>query len=69
MNLAALRCFRQGSKSLLFLKKKKQKDFVRGVSGAGAAAGPNVQKFFGSFFQERTRFLLAAASNIEAGRL
>ena len=29
MDLAAARCFGQKSKALLFLKKKKQKDFVR----------------------------------------
>ncbi len=69
MNLAATRCLRQESKTLLFLKKKKQKDFAYWDSGARAAPEINGPKFFGSFFQERTRFRLRAASGVEAGRL
>jgi len=44
---------------LLFLKKKKQKDFFP-FSGPGAGQELQIkgQKFFGSFFQERTTFLL-----------
>jgi hypothetical protein len=42
-------------KSLLFLKKKKQKDFCSFGPGLGRSA--NGQKFFGSFFQKRTFFL------------
>jgi hypothetical protein len=41
---------------LLFLKKKKQKDF----SPFGVWIGTNGEKFFGSFFQKRTRFLCLA---------
>ena len=57
MNLKATRCFGQKGKNLLFLKKKKQKDFAYGTPSARAAPEPNRQKFFGSFFQERTCFL------------
>ncbi len=63
----ATRCFRQESKGLLFLKKKKQKDFAPWVPGALAAPESHEQKFFGSFFQERTRFLPAAANNTGPG--
>jgi len=42
-------------KSLLFLKKKKQKDFPR-FSFLNPEPG-NGEKFFGSFFQERTAFV------------
>jgi len=58
---------------LLFLKKKKQKDFFP-FSGPGAGRGLRMtglrmkgQKFFGSFFQERTAFLawLAAQDMME----
>jgi hypothetical protein len=47
---------REGSKVLLFLKKKKQKDFP-----LCAVANPqaNGQKFFGSFFQKRTTLTFA----------
>jgi hypothetical protein len=49
----------EGSKSLLFLKKKKQKDFF--MLGHGRwlhrASGPESKKFFGSFFQKRTASL------------
>ena len=68
MNLAATRCLKQESRTLLFLKKKKQKDSAHWGSGARAAPEINGPKFFGSFFQERTRFFLRAASSIEAGR-
>jgi hypothetical protein len=40
----------QGSKNLLFLKKKKQKDFYE-------SHPHQVGKFFGSFFQKRTACL------------
>jgi hypothetical protein len=40
---------KQGEKeALLFLKKKKQKDFIR------LGSEPNPQKFFASFFQKRS---------------
>jgi len=41
---------------LLFLKKKKQKDFFMLGHGRDVAnaPGPELQKFFGSFFQKRT---------------
>ncbi len=61
MGLAAARCLKQEDKILLFLKKKKQKDFAHGIPGVRVAPGPHVQKFFGFFFQERTCFLLAVA--------
>jgi hypothetical protein len=41
------------SKSLLFLKKKKQKDFPQGLRPWWRGRSP-VEKFFGSFFQKRT---------------
>ena len=56
MGLAPRQC-RAGSKILLFLKKKKQKDFARTLRVMQEATGSHLQKFFGSFFQERTRFL------------
>jgi len=43
-------------KSLLFLKKKKQKDFSR-FSPEMVPGPENRKKFFGSFFQERTAFV------------
>ena len=49
----------QEDRSLLFLKKKKQKDFARKPLVSQMTMKPYGQKFFGSFFQERTRFLLA----------
>ncbi|MGI4977140.1 MAG: hypothetical protein ACRYG6_09385 [Janthinobacterium lividum] len=49
-----------GQQGLLFLEKKKQKDFARLGSEPNVWQGTNVQKFFGSFFQERTRFLSPA---------
>ncbi|MGI3775773.1 MAG: hypothetical protein ACRYGC_00630, partial [Janthinobacterium lividum] len=45
-------------KNLLFLKKKKQKDFARKLPN------PDSRKFFGSFFQERTRFLPSRAPHL-----
>ncbi len=45
---------RQGSKTLLFLKKKKQKDFAPFGTERDARSLPNGQEFFGSFFQKRT---------------
>jgi hypothetical protein len=49
------------SKNLLFLKKKKQKNFWSRDSGVGhgTATRPQEQKFFSSFFQKRTFFLEA----------
>jgi hypothetical protein len=49
----------KASKNLLFLKKKKQKDFLCGGMGCGGAHAhaPEYQKFFGSFFQKRTASL------------
>jgi hypothetical protein len=40
-----------------FFEKKKQKTFTPAVR-ARRNARPNVRKFFGSFFQKRTSFLL-----------
>ena len=68
MNLTAARCFGQKDKDLLFLKKKKQKDFTHGVPGVRGAPEPSGQKFFGSFFQERTCFLPAVLQEIGDGR-
>jgi hypothetical protein len=45
------------SKILLFLKKKKQKDFCPFGPGARQALGIRDEKFFGSFFQKRTCLL------------
>jgi hypothetical protein len=46
-------------KALLFLKKKKQKDFLCRALGAVAASAhaQESKKFFGSFFQKRTACL------------
>ncbi len=46
------------SKNLLFLKKKKQKDFAPFGTERAARSVPKEQKFFGSFFQKRTASLL-----------
>jgi hypothetical protein len=50
------------SKNLLFLKKKKQKDFFIPGHGRDDASAPDSKKFFGSraaqsFFQKRTASL------------
>jgi hypothetical protein len=43
------------SKGLLFVNKKKQKNFATWAMGCGGGGhGPVVQTFFGSFFQKRT---------------
>jgi hypothetical protein len=44
------------NKGLLFVNKKKQKNFELWGMGCGAANahGPRFQKFFGSFLQKRT---------------
>ena len=68
MNPGAACCFAQESKTLLFLKRKKQKDFAHGVPDARATPEPNGQKFFGSFFQERTRLLPAKLQEAGDGR-
>jgi hypothetical protein len=44
---------------VFFSEEKKQKTFGR-LSRPAPAAYPNVQKFFGSFFQKRTAFFLKA---------
>ncbi len=67
MDLMATRRSRQEGKTLLFLKKKKQKDFAHWVPGRRAAPSLNGQKFFGSFFQERTCFLSVLAGEARAG--
>ena len=46
--------------ALLFLKKKKQKNFWSRCRGVSRNARLRKQKFFGSFFQKRTAFLLLA---------
>jgi hypothetical protein len=43
-------------KQLLFVNKKKQKNFFTLDRGVGNTRGPEEQKFFGSFFQKRTAF-------------
>jgi hypothetical protein len=43
-------------KSLLFLKKKKQKDFYPFAPVPVSGHGARCEKFFGSFFQKRTAF-------------
>jgi hypothetical protein len=43
-----------GSKSLLFLKKKKQKDFPTCARAGQPGTRASGEKFFGSFFQKRT---------------
>jgi hypothetical protein len=43
---------------LFFFEKKNQKTFVCWL-GAAAGSDPNLQKFFGSFFQKRTPSLSA----------
>jgi hypothetical protein len=40
-----------------FFEKKKQKTFICSASASPERLGPDLQKFFGSFFQKRT-FLL-----------
>ena len=66
MNAAARsRWLRQDSKRLLFLKKKKQKDFARWGAAQAGGSETSWAKFFGSFFQERTRFLLFLAHDAE----
>ncbi len=60
-NPEAARCFGQKGKTLL-LKKKQQKDVAHGAPGARVAPEPKEQKFFGSFFQERTCLLLAISA-------
>ncbi len=57
MSVSGLLWGRQASKSLLFLKKKKQKDFCTFCTERTPRSAPNGQTFFGSFFQKRTRLL------------
>ncbi len=49
-DFVAARCFGQEGKSLLFLKKKKQKDFAHWVLSALVAPEPNGRTFFNFFF-------------------
>jgi hypothetical protein len=44
-------------KGLLFVNKKKQKNFFNLDRAVETSSGPAEQKFFGSFFQKRTAFL------------
>jgi hypothetical protein len=48
----------QDSKRLLFVNKKKQKNFANLDHAVSSAWGPFEQKFFGSFFQKRTASFL-----------
>jgi hypothetical protein len=43
-----------GKKILLFVNKKKQKNFLLLAHGADHRRAPKWKKFFGSFFQKRT---------------
>jgi hypothetical protein len=56
---------------LLFLKKKKQKDFAPFGRSRIAPPVPDCaakeQKFFGSFFQKRTSFLLRLMRHVPSG--
>jgi hypothetical protein len=45
--------------SISFLKKRNKKLFSL-ASPSGPARAPNIQKFFGSFFQKRTAFFALA---------
>jgi hypothetical protein len=43
-------------KNLLFVNKKKQKNFIHWLPSLPGKPGANGEKFFGSFFQKRTAF-------------
>jgi hypothetical protein len=59
---------RQGKEGLLFLKKKKQKDFYSfWVCGLRRRTKNNEQKFFGSFFQKRTTLSFPACVHRPVG--
>jgi len=47
----------EGKKALLFVNKKKQKNFDTLDPGGFTTRAQKEQKFFGSFFQKRTFFL------------
>jgi hypothetical protein len=47
--------------ALLFVIKKKQKNFGPAGCGSGRANARGKQKFFGSFFQKRTAFFFFRA--------
>jgi hypothetical protein len=49
---------RQEKGKVFFFEKKKQETFVDSGFGPSGEAQPSSQKFFGSFFQKRTAFLL-----------
>jgi hypothetical protein len=55
--MAGWRALNASKEDLLFLKKKKQKNFWSWGVGQRPCHNPQQQKFFGSFFQKRT-FLL-----------
>jgi hypothetical protein len=44
----------EGQEGLLFVNKKKQKNFLNLYRAGGRGIGPGYQKFFGSVFQKRT---------------
>jgi hypothetical protein len=48
---------KKGRKGLLFVNKKKQKNFIRWHPSFLGKTGAKGEKFFGSFFQKRTCFL------------
>jgi hypothetical protein len=52
----------EGKKALLFVNKKKQKNFANLYRAGGNATGLKSKKFFGSFFQKRTAFFLLEQS-------
>jgi hypothetical protein len=60
------RDFGKRGKQYFFFEKKKQKTFVRWLRGGLIGTYLNRQKFFGSFFQKRTAFLLTAAPTLRA---
>jgi hypothetical protein len=51
---------------LLFLKKKKQKDFCSIGLGVAIRSESSGQKFFASFFQKRSSFLVPALAKPRA---
>jgi hypothetical protein len=53
--------------SASFLKKKKQKTFAILRRAGDTASGSDSKKFFGSFFQKRTAFLLCVEKVVDAG--
>ncbi len=57
MNLAATRCLRQESRTLLFLKKKKQKDFAHWGSRRAGGSGEQWAKVLWFFLSRKNSLL------------